>query len=239
MIIKKIKILKSIIKEMRSQNDELIWARVWDDTRNGIDWAQNLPSISPGRWAVGYNYLYIMTRSLLELKPRAVLDIGLGISSTLVSNYFKYNHFDNSVHTIIDHDDKWIDFYTKNHCLSSNSEILQLDCIEKEYCGSKYYAYKNFAEAVKGERYDVVSIDGPWGSERYSRRDIIGQIPEILSDNFVIILDDSNRRGEKDTIAEIEKKLKEADIEYEIGYYAGQTECALITTKNNRFLCSM
>ena len=47
------------LERIKRQNLELIWARVWDDTKVDIEWLKELPGISPGRWAVGYNYIYI------------------------------------------------------------------------------------------------------------------------------------------------------------------------------------
>lgn len=54
----------------------------------GIEWVQDITSISPGRWAVGYNYLYVMTRVLVELRPHKVLDIGLGVLTSFFSTFF-------------------------------------------------------------------------------------------------------------------------------------------------------
>ena len=231
--------IKRLSENVRNQNYELIFAKTWDDTKRGIGWIEGLPGISPGRWAVGYNYLYAMSRVLNEKEPKCVLDIGLGISSTLISQYFKGNNDKEGIHDIIEHDAKWIEFYSKKHELSDLSAIHTVECIEKELRGVKYNAYKDISAVVKGKKYDVISIDGPLGSDKYSRRDIIEFVPTILNESFVIMMDDSQRDGEQATIMEIEEKLKQSEIEFCEGVYPGKTYCTLITSADNKFLCSM
>ena len=81
---------KLFLKNMKGQTDEIVWARIWDDSKRGMKWIEDLPSISPGRWAVGYNYIYVLTRILNEMKPDRILDLGLGISSTIISLLKRY-----------------------------------------------------------------------------------------------------------------------------------------------------
>ena len=130
--------MKNIIKDffirlrndVANQNSELVWATVWHDTIKGITWANSIERLSPGRAAAGYNYLYVMTRILDEIEPKKILDLGLGISSTLITSYIDTIHRENTKHLIIEHDKTWIDFYTNKHTLSKNTSVLQLD-IEK------------------------------------------------------------------------------------------------------------
>ena len=138
------------IKTIQKQNYELIWAKTWDDTRRGLKWMDDLPGISPGRWAVGYNYLYVMTRVLNEKKPRRVLDLGLGISSTLISQYFKGNAITDGVHDVIEQDENWIGFYHTNNRISEATDIHKVDMVEKELQGIRYHAYKDISPIVGG-----------------------------------------------------------------------------------------
>lgn len=233
----KISRFKQIIKNIEKENAELLWAKVWDDTRRGIDWAENIQRISPGRWAVGYNYLYVMTRVLDNMKPDAVLDIGLGISSTLISSYFSANI--KGTHTIIEQDKDWVEFYLKSNKLSSSSEISILQCVEKEYKNNKYYAYSGLKEIIDGRKYSVISVDAPWGSKHNSRRDIVEFLPDLLEEEFVIIMDDTNRPGELETVEEIKTVLKDNFIDYSVGSYSGETDCTIICSSGLKYFCTM
>ena len=229
--------VKVYFKNIKGQNDELIWAKVWDDTKRGVDWIEELPSISPGRWAVGYNYIYVLTRILKDRKPLKILDLGLGISSTIISHYCSKN--DNIIHDIVEQDEDWATFYKKNNQLSPYTTIHILKCLEKEYKGNIINFYDDFNSVVNNKKYDFISIDGPKGSERFSRRDIVDYIPEILAEDFIILMDDTNRIGEKDTINEIINKLETNNIEFYEGSYESIKNCHVIASKNNKFFCSL
>ncbi len=67
--------LKSILKKQSLRLDQLynmtdwdikvssktMWAEIYNDTTEGSDWLTDT-SFSPGRWAVGYQYLYVLYR---------------------------------------------------------------------------------------------------------------------------------------------------------------------------------
>ena len=83
---------------------------------------KKMSSLSPGGVAVGYNYLNVVTRILMEKKPQIILDMGLGVSSTLISSYITEQK--DAVHYITEHDKKWIEFYKKEHTLIERDIIL-------------------------------------------------------------------------------------------------------------------
>ena len=56
--------IRHYLRETLRQGTELLWAKKWEDTKRGIKWIEDMPGISPCGAAVGYNYLYIMTRIL-------------------------------------------------------------------------------------------------------------------------------------------------------------------------------
>lgn len=234
-----LRMVKDYFKNLQNQNYELIWAKTWDDTKKGIKWIEQMPGISPGRWAVGYNYLYVMTRILNEKEPHAVLDLGLGISSTLISHYFGYQNYEDGCHTIIEHDEQWAQFYAVKNKVFPQSKINVLNCVEKEYDHSKYNAYDDLGKIISGKKYDVISVDAPKGSEKHSRRDIVEFLPDILNPSFVIVIDDAQRPGERSTIAEIEGVLTGNKIAFCKGIYPGMTDCCVITSADNKFLCTM
>lgn len=216
---------------------EIYYSRVWEDTKKGIDWIQDLPGISPGYASIGYNYLYIMTRVLNEARPKFVLDIGMGNSTVLISQYFKYLKDKNSEHTIIEHDESWVKFF--NYSLPENSKICLCNLIQKNHAGRKFNAYENFDKVVCNKKYNVISVDGPVGSPKYSRRDILDCVPDILADNGIIIFDDAERKGEQRTISDLEILLKRNNIYYQKRIYNGEKQVCVIGTSNSWHFCSL
>ena len=91
--IKKSNLLISKSKEYQDKCDELLratqellWRDIFVDTVNGYSWYKN-KSISLGRWAIGYNYAYVLARVLDEFKPNNILECGLGQSSKIIADY--------------------------------------------------------------------------------------------------------------------------------------------------------
>lgn len=231
--------IKKFFKMLKNQNDELIWANVWHDTQKGISWLEDMPSISPGRWAVGYNYLYVMTRILNDLRPVSVLELGLGVSTTLISKYFESIGNPDAVHFIAEHDNDWIKFYEKSHPLPSCSIVKKQKLVKKRDGNDEYYAYENLLETIQGFKFQIISIDAPFGGRHKSRADILELLPDVLTKEFVIIIDDVNRIGERNTCLEIKQILNDNNIKYMDTVYEGATHCCVIASYKNRFLCSL
>lgn len=233
---KKISWCKDLLK---NQGDELIYSDVWRDTIQGLKWISpnTKPSLSPGRWAVGYNYLYVMTRILNEVKPTTILEFGLGNSTLLISEYVKSNPEFQS-HIVIEQNAEWKDFYIKNHSIEKVTSIIIKPCRVKEIEGHKFNSYGSLDE-LAGKKFDVISIDGPIGTPFYSRRDILDLIPDILNKDFIILIDDVNRSGEKKTIVDLQNKLTENSIAFKTGYYDGNTRIVAIASESWKWLCSL
>ena len=116
--------------------------------------------------------------------------------------------------------------------------------VECDLDGQKYLAYEDFAGAVKelSGPCNLILIDGPFGGKSSrSRRDIIPHLPEILAEEFVIIVDDCGRKGEANLLQEITRLLENENIEYAEGLYrsAGTCHVGVIVCKKWRFITTM
>lgn len=219
--------------------EEIIWAEIFNNVISNSSWLIN-KSFSAGRWAVGYQYLYVVYRILNEIRPKKILELGLGQSTRLLAQYAA--HDVEVQHTIVEHDPTWIRFFQQDFQLPFNSKIVQL---EREYRTFReddhVLTFKNFKETFANQKFDFISIDAPLGGEAivYARVDILDLLPEILAESFIIIVDDFNRQGEKNTIAVLENILQEREITYAKGVYSGKKDCIVICSENLKFVCSM
>lgn len=219
--------------------EEIIWAEIFNNTISNSEWLKN-QSFSAGRWAVGYPYLYVVYRILNEVRPKNLLELGLGQSTRLIGQYAASNK--EVQHTVVEHDPAWIQFFEQDFPLATNSEIVLL---EREYRTFReddhVLAFKNFKETFSGRKFDFISIDAPLGSEAivYARVDILDLLPDVLADSFIIIMDDFNRQGEKNTVAVLEEILQKNEIAYEKGIYSGKKDCIVICSKNLKYVKSM
>lgn len=229
----------AMIEETHKTTQELLWKAIFSDTVKGYSW-YDVKSISLGRWAVGYNYLYVLIRILEVMKPNEILELGLGQSSKVLSSYFKNNKCE-GFYDIVEQDKEWISFFVQENELNNikNITIHNRNINTINYEGSDVYVYENLESVVKNKRYSLISIDGPWGSDEHSRIDLLSYITEILQDHFVIIIDDYNRDGEKTMVSSMLKTMEMNNIPYCKGIYTGLKDVCIIASPNYGFLTSL
>lgn len=219
---------------------ELLWAEKFKNTIHSSTWYTN-QCISPGGWAVGYPFLYALYRILDEMRPNSILELGLGQSTKLISQYAASRK--KIKHTVVEHDTSWMEFFQKGFKLPKSTELCHLPL---NYRGvwqedTEVVSYEGFKERFSRRKFDLICIDGPFGylAKTYSRTDVLTIMPNCLMDSFVILLDDTERAGEKNTIQVMQDILKENGIKYQTGFYRGVKEMLVLASEDNRFLCSM
>ena len=85
-------------------------------------------------------------------------------------------------------------------------------------------------------------VDGPFGyapDTVYSRPQIIEIAKNNLEENFVIIIDDYDRTGEKNTTKELFVFFDQENIKYVYQEYGSLKKHLLITTPKQKFLTSL
>lgn len=204
----------------------------------GSDWFRG--GLYPGGWAVGFSFLCVLYRVLDEFRPVSILELGLGQSTKMTSCYMQSGLNENATtHYIVEHDEEWADFM-KNSVDLKKSRLVLMPLIEKEYKGDFRVAYENFSEKIGMEKYELILIDGPFGSEgEYSRIDILDIVPKCLADNFVIMADDTERKGEKNMCKELCEILRKNHIDFVSFEYGGVKNFTVIASKSRKFACSM
>lgn len=236
--------LKQLVKENR-YNQQLIlahareaeWASVYHDSIRGKAWLENLP-LNIGRWAGNYAFFYVLHRILDEYKPLKILDLGLGESSKFISTYIK-NQLHQSIHHIVEQDNNWLLAFQAKFELTANSTIYHCPLTQLEVNGNHVNSYQNFEETIKGD-YDLYLVDGPLGSPRYSRYQITSLLNRLNTNKqFILVLDDYNREGEKDTAQAIRDLLNKKGITFYEGVYEGSKSLLVIATSAYRFTISM
>jgi hypothetical protein len=220
-----------------AQNDELIWASVFRDSIKGLKGIENLP-LNIGRWAGSYPFFYVLNRILKEYQPKKILEFGLGESSKFISTYLQH-HLLESEHIIIEQDSNWKLSFETNFVLSSRSNVYELPLIKKKYKEFEYNGYENIENTI-ATKFDVYIIDGPFGSPNYSRFDIVA-LADILSseDEFILIMDDYNRNGEKETVEVLLSLLKSKNVNIYTAKYSGVKSLFVIATEKYKYVTSL
>lgn len=240
------KLLNTIICNQRAlfnQNRELIYANIFHDTIKGSEWLPSDFSMSPGNAALGYPALYVLYRILNEFHPKSILETGLGQSTKIISLYNRWH--EDCHHVVVEHDHSWIDFFMNHFKVPQSTEIVELPITDVmlDFDGnlSNVTVYEGFADRFVEKKFDFMCIDGPFGfrSPCYARVDLFGILPECLAESFVILLDDCNRDGERNTLNLISELLKEKSIPHSKNIYFGEKGTGIIVSDDLAFLCSL
>lgn len=235
----KIRMLQGDVKRCKGYASETVWAEIFNNVISDSRWLQNT-SFSAGRWAVGYQYLYVMYRVLNEIRPQNILELGLGQSTRMIGQYASSH--EQVEHFVVEHDPEWIEFFRRDFALSERSKIIKLD---REMIPFKeaeaVRVFKGFEEQFSGRRFDFISIDAPFGGDmkQYARIDVLKMLPDCLADSFIIMIDDTERSGETNTVNAMKEQLKQSGITFAVGRYSGNKECTVICSNDLKFVCSM
>lgn len=220
---------------------ESVWAATFQQTiSTPSEWLKGT-SFAPGRWAVGFPFLYVLYRTLNEMRPTSILELGLGQSTKMIGQYAA--HYKGVSHRVVEHDATWVEFWKRSDPTMSSTEIemLALAMIEHPAATHEVRCYAGFKEAIANRKYDLISIDAPFGYDmtELARIDALNLVPDRLKDSFAIIIDDYNRTGEQGMTKLLNEKLKQAGIPHHQGVYRGEKSAAIIASDNLAFLCSM
>lgn len=225
------------IEENNKMLSELNWANIFNNTITNSIWL-NDKSFSPGRWAVGYPLLYVLYRILDEVKPKIILEFGLGQSSRM---FHQYAHHNNEIEVnTLEHDSAWVKLYKTNKIVPANATITIVENQTIKFKGFDTLSISNIDKHVSNKKYDLILLDAPYGSIRYSRSQLLLLFPENINKNhFCIIVDDYDRLGEKDTCSELEALFGKYNILFVKAIYRGEKEFALYCSLDLKFLITL
>jgi spermidine synthase len=236
---KKLSQNRDLIQDAKRNIQEIYWGIIFNNTIAGSKWL-NEQSFSLGRWAIGYQVAYVLYRSLNEWKPRKILELGLGQSTKIVTQYVLAN--EGIEHYVVEHDQKWIDFFENQYYLPDETLLVRCNLMFSDYGGfSGVRQYEGFFEKFSNKKFDLILIDGPLGGDmpHLARIDVLKLLPECLEKSFVIMMDDCNRKGEMNTFTKMQKKLEDEKVQHKTGKYKGAKELWLICSEDLEFLCTL
>jgi len=226
--------LQIINNKLNYELNEIKKAMIFNNSITDCEWLK-YKNFSPGYWACDYACLYTIFRVLNDMYPKSILEFGLGQSSKLIHQYANYY---NDVKAITcEHDVEWIQFI-KNQ-MNYKLNILQMELEEIIYKNKQTLTYKeciNKLSNYNGGVFDFIFVDGPYGSDNYSRSQVIQLIKNNLHDSFCIVMDDYCRKGEKETMQEMMDILHSEKKEFLYRVYSGEKEHILLCSKNLKFL---
>lgn len=133
--------------------------------------------------------------------------------------------------------------FFKKISLEGNITISCQDTEKFTYNNTENLRYKDLSKIVKDNKFDLIIIDGPNGFFpengqflTYSRSNIWSLIENNLNDDFIIIMDDYERQGEKNTMHIVMQLLKEKNITYYTFKSIGLKEQFVICSEKYKYV---
>ncbi|NBL64831.1 hypothetical protein GV828_06410 [Flavobacterium sp. NST-5] len=236
--------IKTAIKKQLADQNEILrlsreneWAHIYHDSIRGKKWLEEMP-LNVGRWAGNYTFFYLLNRILNDYKPHSIVEMGLGESTKFIMAYLN-NELTNTNHIVIEQDENWRNTFETLNGISPNTTIKIHNLQKVEIKNLPSNAYTNLAATIS-QPFDLYIVDGPFGSKNYSRYDIV-LLAEKFSNGheFIIIIDDYQRLGEKETAKDLISVLHQKNIKIFTEVYKGYKEVCVIATEKYKYSTSL
>ncbi|WP_029035033.1 class I SAM-dependent methyltransferase [Salinimicrobium terrae] len=154
---------------------------------------------------------YILNEIIINQR-KMILEFGSGLSTILMARLIKRNNLGLKIITV-EHNKEWatvIDRYLKNEDLQQYVKIIQADLKEIETPLGKvnWYNYQTVLSGIENKKFDLITVDGPPANGRkirYSRFPAFTKITEFFQEDYCLLLDDANRKGEQKIIKSFQK----------------------------------
>ena len=233
------------INDVQNKSLELIFSELkygllFENSIKSSKWLRN-KNFSLINSDSNFSFMYILYQILDKIKPENILEFSLGQTTKLTTQYVTSNK--RSKLTVIDSNQDWIDIFSNSLTLSDNVHIAFCDLELFKFKSTENYRYKNILGIVEDTKFDLIIINGPQGFlsasdvlMKYPKIDVLNLIDDNLNDDFIIIMDNYNRHGEKNTIKELKKLLNEKNLRFYTYEVLGLTEQCVICTENNKFI---
>lgn len=225
--------LKSELSFSQKLLKEIQYSEVFKDTIIESEWLLD-KSFSLNNSAANYSFFYVLYRILNEVKPLNILELGLGQTTKMTTQYASY--FENSKLQVIEDNQEWINNFSSNINLSDNVKINQLNRINVLIDSTECWKYSDVTQLLKDTLFNLIIIDGPIGySQKYPRSNI-WDLVNNLADSFIIILDDYDRIGEQNTANILFKILNDNNIKFNKIVFEGIKSQLVIYSDDNYFV---
>lgn len=230
-----VKEVQNLQNKVQCQYQELNFADLLHDSTKDSPWLKD-KSFALYGWAANYGFIYTLFRILDNVQPDHILEMGLGQTSLVTSQYIANNNPEADL-DIIENDENWIKVYEPRLAKSQNIKLHQCDIEFFYYEGEQSRKYKELNKITQDRKYNLIIVDGPFGgAQKFPRSNIVELIEHNLAKDFIIMFDDAERAGEKNTIAQVKAKLSAQGIEFGVQQRDALKSQVLVFSKSCEFV---
>jgi hypothetical protein len=187
--------------------------------------------IFPGQWAGDFAFFYSLSRLLYEYEFDNILELGTGQSTIFINDVIINENFG---HFVLEHDMFFIE-KTRSHLKEKNKvNFLPTNLVKKEINnGTANFMYElKGLEIINNIKIDLLIVDGPFGSDSLSRYEVIEIFNSgYLAEEFIIMFDDTHRKGEQETLNVLIDTLNTKGINHFVAHYKGSKRVTFLGTE--------
>jgi hypothetical protein len=152
-----------------------------------------------GRWSIDGITAKCILDTIVERKPRVVLELGGGTSTVLIAAALQATGLSETRHIAVDHLQEFLDATQRNVQLQQLSRDVEYWCCpllpEDDKVAPQWYG--GLPERLGSTKIDLLIVDGPPGSlHDQARRPALEVLAPYLAPGAVVILDDALRDDE-------------------------------------------
>lgn len=173
--------------------------------------------------AATYSLMYLLVRIIKELPIEKVVELGSGQSTVLIDRLKEKS----CSHTAYENNSMWANVLRGR---LSSCDYRERFLVPKLDYGISYQGYENIEIAP----FDLLLVDGPSGTDKFSRFTCMPLIEANIGREFIIVFDDALRTGEQDTIQHAATLLSKNKVDFKLNYLSGRNTHAIITTPKYR-----
>ncbi|HUT82342.1 MAG TPA: hypothetical protein VMZ29_14165 [Candidatus Bathyarchaeia archaeon] len=219
-----------------------LYGRIVKETQYLISLHYNMKAIGwddfpffPDGFAGNPSFLYLIFKILFQEKPQKILELGSGQSTLFTTRYIKEN--EDAELLILEDYKEWHDRFKTQIFMNERVRYIHSPLQEIKIKNRRLEWYSADFLSNQDVKYNLIIIDGPRGTYRYSRVGIVNHLPKIIDpENFMLVFDDSFRKGETDTIKLVKKILRKNSIPFiKFCVYGGKRQ-TVIASKNKAHL---
>ena len=200
---------RSLIHPLEMYGRELLYERLFS---NGLSRLELENRYYPTGFAANFSLMYILLRCISELPVQRVVELGCGQSTLLFDALRQLRPMEI---TTLEHDRVW----ARRMRQHVEHEITCANLVWRVVAERRTLVYDT--DAGLGASPDLLLIDGPQGGSRHSRWAALQWIEHGLGDDFIIVFDDAERRGEIDTIEKTLSLLGTQGRNFRTRFYYG------------------
>lgn len=184
--------------------------------------------LPPSRsWAVSPDLIRVIYRSILDKKPKNIVELGSGISTQFICHLIKDRELNSKLYSI-DHSREYLKKTIRNLQVSDLDDYANpLHCPMKKQKlkDADWNWYDINLKAIP--KIDLLIVDGPVAAEsKHARYPAIPVLLDKLNHNAKIILDDYYRKDESEIVQKWLNEVKGLELTEEADTEKG---CAVLT----------